>query len=254
MPEFPSAQTASASLRRHFLWLLLGVSGMLVGGVGLSLWFSLQVDSQNQQNLLQLHADGARASLNRRLDYYRTLVDNLAGDPALEDLIRFDDTVAQQQWAQSRRRLIPDLFGLALLTPEGAVLGDAASLRVGPKCRAELSNRGPLRERKLHLHREMPGAEHIDLVSAVQGFDGEVLGGVFLSVRLAPLQRILDESTHYGDALTLRDAAGKIVVSSGKVAGAAREIRLNVGTAGAVFLWEIARARRTAAKWPRRNN
>ena len=205
---------------------------MLVGGVGLSLWFSLQVDSRNQQSLLQLHADNARGSLNRRLDYYRTLVDNLASDPALEDLIRFGDTVAQQQWAQSRRRLIPDLFGLALLTPEGEVLGNAASLRVGPACQAELASRGPLRERKLHLHREVAGAEHVDLVSAVQGFDGEMLGGVFLSMRLAPLQRILDESVHRGDALALLNATGATVVSSGKVAGAAREIRLNVGTAG----------------------
>ncbi|MBT9591772.1 MAG: GGDEF domain-containing protein, partial [Thiobacillus sp.] len=232
MPARALAQAAPASLRRHFLWLLLGVSGMLVGGVGLSLWFSLQVDSQNQQSLLQLHADSARGSLNRRLDYYRTLVDSIASDPALEDLIRFGDAAAQQQWAESRRRLIPDLFGLALLTPEGEVLGNAASLRVGPACRAELASRGPLRERKLHLHRETPGAEHVDLVSAVQGFDGEMLGGVFLSMRLAPLQRILDESTYHGHALTLIDAAGETVVSSGKVAGAAREIRLNVGTVG----------------------
>ncbi|MDP2266093.1 MAG: diguanylate cyclase [Thiobacillus sp.] len=232
MPARALVQVASASLRRHFLWLLLGVSGMLVGGVGLSLWFSLQVDERNQQHALQLDADTARTSLNRRLDYYRTLVDSIANDPALEDLIRFGDTVAQQQWAQSRRRLIPDLFGLALLTPEGEVLGNAASLRVGPACQAELASRGPLRERRLHLHRDMPGAEHIDLVSAVQGFDGEMLGGVFLSMRLAPLQRILDESTHRDDALALLDAAGETVVSSGKVAGAAREIRLNVGETG----------------------
>lgn len=232
MPARALAQAASASLRRHFLWLLLGVSGMLVGGVGLSLWFSLQVDERNQQHALQLDADAARTGLSRRLDYYRTLVDSIASDPALEDLIRFGDTVAQQQWAESRRRLIPDLFGLALLTPKGEVLGNAASLQVGPACQAELSNRGPLRERKLHLHREMPGAEHIDLVSAVQGFDGEILGGVFLSMRLAPLQRILDESMHHGDAIALFDAAGETVVSSGKVAGAAREIRLNVGDAG----------------------
>lgn len=232
MPARALAQAASASLQRHFLWLLLGVSGMLVGGVGLSLWFSLQVDERNQQHALQQDANAARTGLNRRLDYYRTLVDNIASDPALEDLIRFGNTVAQQQWAQSRRRLIPDLYGLALLTPKGEVLGNAASLQVGPACKAELSNRGPLRERRLHLHRDVPGAEHVDLVSAVQGFDGDMLGGVFLSMRLAPLQRILDESTHRGDALTLLDAAGETVASSGKVAGAAREIRLNVGIAG----------------------
>lgn len=220
------------SLRRHFSWLLLGVAVMLAGGVGLSLWFSLQVDSQNRDGMLKMHAEGARDGVKRRLDHYRTLVDKLARDPELEDLLRFGDASGQKAWVQSRQTLIPDLHGLTLLTPEGEVLGDATTLRIGPKCRAELASRQPLRGMRLHLQRGAAGREHVDLVSAVHGFDNELLGGVFLSMRLDALKRILDEAAYPGQTLTLLDETGKIVVGNGKASGATREIRLDVGEAG----------------------
>lgn len=230
MPARASIGAAGISLRRHFLWLLLGVSTMLAGGVGLSLWFSLQIDKESEDRLLQLHAEGARDSLTRRLDSYRHTVDHLAGDAQLEDLLRFGDADAQQEWAQSRRALIPDLYGLALLSPDGGVLGDTASLRVGPECQAELRAKNPL-DRQFHLHNQVSGAEHVDLVSAVRGFDGEILGGVFLSMRLDALRRILLESAYHGSLVVL-DANGRTVASSGNVPGAAREIRLAVGDSG----------------------
>ena len=219
---------SSASLKRHFLWLLLGVTGMLVGGLVLSLWFSLQVDERNQQRLLQMEAETVRTSLGRRLDYYRSLIDNIASDPELVDLMRFGRAAAQQQWAESHRRLIPDLLGLALLTPEGRVLGDAETLRVRPECRADLLRAGVFDNVRPLLHRELAGAEHIDLVSVVRDARGDILGGVFLSVRLPQLQRIIDDSTHPGHSLTLLDAAGRLIAFKGEVVGAASEIRLAV--------------------------
>ncbi|OYZ27687.1 MAG: GGDEF domain-containing protein [Hydrogenophilales bacterium 16-64-40] len=209
---------------------------MLVGGVSLSLWFSLQVDIQNRDGMLKMHAEGARNGVKRHLAHYRTLVDKLARDPQLEDQFRFGEPLDQQAWVQSRQTLIPDLHGLTLLTPEGEILGDATTLRVGPKCRAELVSRNPLRGMRLHLQRGAAGREHVDLVSAVRGFDHELLGGVFLSMRLDALKRILDEAAYPGQTLTLLDEAGETVVSNGngngKASGAAREIRLDVGDAG----------------------
>ncbi|MBT9567780.1 MAG: diguanylate cyclase [Thiobacillus sp.] len=231
MPARASTGAAGISLRRHFLWLLLGVSSMLAGGVGLSLWFSLQIDKESELRLLVLHAEGARDSLTRSLETYRRTVDRLAGDAQLEDLLRFGDADAQQEWARSRRALIPDLYGLALVSPHGDVLGDTTSLRVGPECRAELRAKNPL-DRRLHLHRRVPGAEHVDLISAVRGGDGEILGGVFLSMRLDGLRQILVESTYDGQSLVLLDANGQTVTGSGNVSGVAREIRLALGDSG----------------------
>ncbi|WP_238376449.1 GGDEF domain-containing protein [Thiobacillus denitrificans] len=219
-------------MRRHFVWLLLGVVLMLVGGVGLSLWFSLKAERQNRDGLLRLHAESARDGVKRRLDHYRSLVDKLARDPELEDLLRFGGSPAPQDWVQSRQPLIPDLHGLTLLTPEGEVLGDGTTLRIGPDCRAELRSRQPLRGRRLHLQRGVGGRDHLDLVSAVRGVDNELLGGVLLSMRLDALKRILEEAAHPGQTLTLLDAAGKTVVSNGEVADAAHEVRLDVGEGG----------------------
>jgi hypothetical protein len=71
----------SASLQRHFLWLLLSVAGMFAVGIALSLWFSLLSNRETQQHLIQFEAEQARNGLVRRLDYYRRLVDSLAQDP-----------------------------------------------------------------------------------------------------------------------------------------------------------------------------
>ena len=238
----PATRPASASLRRHFLWLLLGVAAMLFGGVGLSLWFSLQLDRQNQLDLLHMHAGAARDAVKRRLDNYRSLVDGLARDTELEDLLRFGDPLAQQGWVQSRRTLIPDLHGLTLLTPRGEVLGDATTLRIGQKCRDELASRNRLHGLGLHLQRGASGPPHIDLVSPVGGLNDALLGGVFLSMRLDALQRILDDSIFEGQAITLLDGEGRTVVSSGKVVRAIHEIRLDVGETGWTVVAQMSAA------------
>ena len=42
----------TASLQRHFLWLLLSVAGMFAAGIALSLWFSLQSNRETNSVLL----------------------------------------------------------------------------------------------------------------------------------------------------------------------------------------------------------
>jgi len=226
----------SASLQRHFFWLLLSVAGLFAAGIALSLWFSLQASGQTQQRLLELEAKQARVSLIRLLDYYHTLIDNTARDPELLDLMRVGSIEAQQQWAISRQRLLPDLLGLALVNPQGGVLGEAVSLRVGPSCQRDMQRADTLTDIQPLLHREVAGFEHIDLVSAVREMDGEILGGVFLSVRLTQLQRVIDDTLHPDHALTLIDAAGSTIVRQGEVKGALREVRLDIPKTGWTLL------------------
>ncbi|WP_237763335.1 GGDEF domain-containing protein [Thiobacillus denitrificans] len=218
------------------MWLLLSVAGLFAAGIALSLWFSLQASGQTQQRLLELEATQARVSLVRRLDYYHTLIDNIARDPELLDLMRVGSIEAQQQWALSRQRLLPDLLGLALVNPQGGVLGEAVALRVGPSCQQDMRRADTLTDIRPLLHREVAGSEHIDLVSAVREMDGEILGGVFLSVRLTQLQRVVDDSRHPDHALTLIDAAGSTIVRQGEVKGALREVRLDIPQTGWTLL------------------
>ena len=214
------------------MWMMLSVVGLFTLGIALSLWFSLQTRAQTEQRLLQLQAEQTRVSLVRLLDYYHKLIDNAARDPELLDLVRVGTIEEQQGWAFSRQRLLPDLLGLALVSPDGHVLGEAASLRVGPRCQEDMQRTDTLMDVRPLLHREVAGFEHIDLVSVVRGTDDEILGGLFLSVRLTQLQRVIDDSLHPGYALSLIDAAGNTIVRQGAVDGPLREVRLDIPDTG----------------------
>jgi diguanylate cyclase (GGDEF)-like protein len=78
----------------------------------------------------------------------------------------------------------------------------------------------------------MPGQEHIDLVTAVRGPGGDVLGKVFVSLGLEQLQRIVDDSTQPGHAISLVDENGIPVVSSGSLQNAVRELSLPLAAIG----------------------
>lgn len=232
MAESPPTLRAPASLQRHIGWLLLGVIGMFASGIALSIWFSLRAGGQEQQTLLQLEATQARVNVVRRLDYYHTMLDRAARDPDLIDLMRVGTVEEQQEWAASRQRLLPDLLGVALVNPRGEVLGDALSLRVGPRCQQDMRHADTLRDVWPLLHREVKGSEHFDLVKEIHDAGGEILGGIFLSVRLSQLQRVIDDSIHPGHALIILDAAGNTIARQGKVTGKLKEVRLTIPAAG----------------------
>lgn len=223
---------APASLQRHIWWQLLGVVAMFASGIALSIWFSLRAGSQEQQNLLQIEASHTHVSVIRLLDYYQAMLDKAARDPDLIDLMRVGTIEEQQAWATSRQRLLPDLLGVALVSPRGEVLGDALSLRVGPRCQRDMRQANTLQELRPLLHREIAGAEHFDLVQVVRDTGGEILGGVFLSVRLTQLQRILDDTLHPEHALMILDSAGNTLAQRGKIAGNLREVRLAIPETG----------------------
>ncbi len=220
------------SLRRYFLWLLMGVIGLFVGGMTLSVVFSLRANEAAEMRLLRLEAEQTRASVTRDWNYYQEVVDNLARDQELIDLMLLGSDLDKQEWAASRRRLLPGILGLALTSPQGEIYGDAAELRIGPTCLSDLHKPQTGATNRVLVHRERPEFEHADLLTEVRGTAGELLGKLFVSVRLEQLQRILDDSTRPGDATRLLDKAGKTMVSSGTVQGPAREVRTPVPAMG----------------------
>jgi diguanylate cyclase (GGDEF)-like protein len=219
------------SLRLHFLWMLIGVVVLFAGGMALSLVFSLRSSEVAETRLLNVEAAQTRASVMRRWDYYQELADNLARDPQLADLMLIGSVEAMQQWAASRQRLLPNLLGLALVSPQGEVYGDTNLLRVGPSCQRDL-RQSLTSPSQMLIHRDMPGLEHVDLVVGVRGLDGALLGKVFLSVSLTQLQRIITDSVQPGHAITLLDASGEPVVSTGRLQEATREIDVALPSMG----------------------
>lgn len=216
------------SLRRRFLWLLIGVVGLFAAGMALSLVFSLRTNQAAEERLLNVEATQAYASVMRRWNYYREVVANLARDPQLVGLMLVGSAEDGQEWARSRQRMLPNILGLALASPRGEVYGDADLLRVGPSCQRDLRRRDTGTLNQVLIHRDKPGLEHVDLIAMVRDADGTALGKVFLSVRLEQLQRIVNDSTQPGHAITLLDAAGQPVVSSGTPQGAVREVSMSL--------------------------
>jgi diguanylate cyclase (GGDEF)-like protein len=225
-----------ASLRRYFVWLLLGVVGLFVAGLALSVTFSLRANEAAELRLLRLEAEQAAASVTRDWNYYQEVVDKLAHDPDLIDLMLVGTDIEKQEWTLSRQRLLPGVLGLALTSPAGKIYGNAAAQRVGPSCLRDLSKSPDGERNRVLVHRDRPGYEHVDLLTQVRSPDGELLGRIFASVRMAQLQRIVDDSTRPGDAIELLDSAGQVVIGSGAVSGAMRELRVPLPAMG----WTLA--------------
>lgn len=228
----PNASPALVSLRKRFVWLLAGVVGLFVAGMALSLLFSLRTNNAAELHLLKVEAAQAHTSVMRRWNYYREVADHLASDPQLLDLLLVGSIEEKQQWAMSRQRLLPNILGLAIVSPQGEVYGDTRLLRVGPSCQRDLLQRGVNMQNQVLVHRDVPGLEHVDLSAPVRGAGGEVLGQVFLSVRLTQLQRIVDDSTQPGHVIAIVDAAGKPMAGSGSLQGAVREISVALPAMG----------------------
>ncbi len=109
-PHAPSPKLVS--LRRHFLWLLIGVIGLFAAGMALSLRFSLQSNEDAEMRLLQLEAKQVLSNVAMRWGDYRTLVDNLALDPEVMNLMQMGSPEDMQAWALSRQRLLPGISGI----------------------------------------------------------------------------------------------------------------------------------------------
>lgn len=210
----------------------MGVIGLFLAGMTLSMVFSLRVNEAAEMRLLRVEAEQTQASVIRDWNYYQEVIDNLARDPELIDLMLTGSVEDKEAWAMSRRRLLPGILGLALTDPHGKIYGDPEELRIGPTCLSDLHQPQNGAVNRVLVHRDRPEFEHADLLTVVRGPGGETLGKLFVSVRLEQLQRILDDSTSPGDATRLLDGAGQTMVSSGTAQQPSREVRLPVPAMG----------------------
>ncbi len=231
MPDNTSPPTRNTrpglvSLRKRFIWLLAGVVGMFTAGMTLSMVFSVKSNERAEMRLLAVEARQTQANILQSWGYYRELVDNLARDPHLIDLLQVGTPGDLQAWATSRQRLLPNILGLALVSPAGEVYGDASLLRVGPSCQRDLLRHHASESAPLFVHRDVEGLEHVDLVAHVQGLDKQPLGKVFVSFRLAQLKQAIDSAAQPGHVISILDATGTTIVSSGAPNGVMREVRL----------------------------
>ena len=203
-----------ADLNRRFQYRLWAVVGIFACALVLTLWMGFREADVRREAVLQQQLDQVEKNVMRQLDFYRQAGEQLARESDTHDQLVLGDSASQQRWAEARLRFIPGVLGLALIEPGGGVLGNAGDLRVGAACQRDLQTPGALGNPRLLVHRERDDLAHFDITVPVKDAGGTEIGGVFLSLRLDHLQRVIDDSRFPDHALAIVDTAGEVVVQT----------------------------------------
>lgn len=207
----------------------------LVAGVAALGYFQLRqgldgLQASERQHRLQVMLQ----VVEQRLAIYQEMVRAFAKDPALRDVLAFDDADAATEWSKQVRRLLPGAVGAALYAPDGGVLGDSRAQRVGPQCELDLHGRyrGQL-VALMPVHDNVPALAHFDVSAPVHGQTGERLGLVFVSFSLNELYDALARVSGTHGAAALEDTVtGRVFASSPNWQSLANGVDLKTGVAG----------------------
>ncbi len=142
-------------------------------------------------------------NISNTLNFYRNIVNKLAKETEVIDLVQFADEEHAQAWAIKMPRLLHDSVSLALFNESGEIFGQQDELRVGDICLADLQHHianEPLITPPVHA--DNPAFAHFDLLSNISDGD-ENIGVLFASFELTVLQKLLDQLTEEGQHLQL---------------------------------------------------
>lgn len=201
--------------------LLITVT-IITTGAGVYL---LQTNYRSLENRHEAEArDGvfnAAVTLHNQIRFYQGILQLIAANPEVSDLLESADTSEIARWSQDIRQMLPGTLGAALVAPDGTVFGDPLGLRVGPACQASLQDfsQGKPVDYPL-LHSDVPGLEHFDLLTRITAPDGKKTATLFVSFHRNVLEDLLRGMLHEGDNLRLLDKAGREKLSLGTVAAA----------------------------------
>jgi diguanylate cyclase (GGDEF)-like protein len=198
--------------------LLIAVT-IITTGTGLYL---LQTNYRTLENRHEAEARdavrNAATALHNEIRFYQGILQLMAANPEISDLIEFGNTSEITRWSQTVERMLPGTLGTALVSPDGAVFGDPLSLRVGPACQTDLQHlsQGIVVDYPL-LHTDVAGLEHFDLLTPVTAPTGENAGALFVSFRRSVLEGLLREMMRAGDRFLLLDRSGHEKMSVGRI-------------------------------------
>jgi diguanylate cyclase (GGDEF)-like protein len=176
--------------------------------------FSYFLDEVEQATAQALVQDKA-ALLSTRLEIYHDLVSSLASDIEIENMLLAQSEPKASQWAIDHAIVLPDMLGLALITPEGQTLGNAPDLRIGPECLADMRLR--LNDQPTTnppVHKGIKYLEHFDITHVLEDAAGEPIGLILASFKLQTLQSMLDKWAAEGINIRVVGPDGTTLLSS----------------------------------------
>jgi diguanylate cyclase (GGDEF)-like protein/PAS domain S-box-containing protein len=150
--------------------------------------------------------------LEKNIDFYQSMVDSIAEQQAVRDVIALEDESRATELALLMQRIIPDSIGVAFFSKEGNVLGGRQGVRVGEQCLADIQH-------ILHgdsisqapVHRENPELAHFDITTPILDENSDIIGVVFVSFSLNVLNRLLWNIEQPGIKFRLLDANKEII-------------------------------------------
>ncbi len=177
--------------------------------------FSRFLDDYEQAAAVAQAQDKAEL-LATRLDIYHDIVASLGSHIEVENLLISQAEVPAAEWAIENAALLPDMLGLALITPEGEVLGNPPDLRIGPLCLTDMGRQIlGLETTNPPVHKRVLGLEHFDITQVLYDSAGESMGLILGSFKLKTLQTLLDEWATEGMRIRIIDPNGHHLLRAG---------------------------------------
>ena len=169
-------------------------------------------EKEHQKTLIQ-----SANSVDRSLAFYQSVVDELASQHVVIDLLQFGTNEDTQEWASKMQRLLPESIGLALFDQQANVKGVKGELRLSDRCIADMENR--LNNKpypRPPVHHKIEELAHYDIASSIM-VDGEQIGVVFASFSLDTIQRLITGLYTENQGLKITSPDGYLIAYVGDV-------------------------------------
>ncbi|MBF0248520.1 MAG: hypothetical protein HQL36_10695, partial [Alphaproteobacteria bacterium] len=202
-----------AQISRRSLLLIIAV--ITISGLSLLLFLKSVTDERHES--AELNAQRLFAEhVAKTLKFYTGIVEGMARQARVQDLLNFPDPLEAEAWALEARGYLPRAIGLALVTEDEQIMGDPLALRLGPKCVDDV--RRTLQDKVLAstppVHREVPSLEHFDIVRPVT-VGGRTVGLVFASFSTSIFKDVLEREIQPGNYAVIYDGEGEVVADAG---------------------------------------
>lgn len=156
-------------------------------------------------------------SINRSVKFYQSVVDQLAKQHAVIDLLHFGSQTETQLWANEMQRILPDSIGLTLFDNDANALGIPGEMRLNANCLADMKKRAKSTPvSKIPVHFNIEEYAHFDLLSPVI-VENEKIGSVFASFSLNTIRRILTDLEVENQRIEITTPEGALIASVGDI-------------------------------------
>lgn len=146
-----------------------------------------ELDEKDQHKSLV----GTAHSISRSIGFYQNIVDTLAQQHTVLDLIQFASNQRVQEWANDMQLMLPESIGFTVFDHRGKAKGIPSELRLSKNCLLDMQKKFMgLDVATPPVHHKIQGLEHFDIVAPVRQ-DGEYIGLVFSSFSLKIVERLL---------------------------------------------------------------